>query len=444
LVSTADLPEGVKLRLPISDESNILLVAPGVALTPLMRDRLEQRGITAIQVHPSDFAKIRPKESTSELPNHGAGGADVAALNAGANGSPSDRPQAARKRASFLQKIAPRGTQPFDPREQHCFVQDREQSVQQVEQMFASIEVIRNDEIEAFQGLSVDALTKIAADVDLFVTLGITPAADRYPARHSHQTAMLAMAIGAQLGLDQKSLIDMGVGCLVHDIGMLHINRGAYDTPGILDSVAFLEITKHPTLTFDLMRDVDRIGGISRLVAYQMHERCDGSGYPRGRLENQIHPLSKIAAVADVFVALISPRPHRPAIMPYYAIEHLLRGAQQGLFGRKAVQGLLRTVSLFPLGSYVQLNDQRVARVLRTNGHEYTRPILEVWLPDGSQAEPEIVNLMQATTLEVARPLSTLPSEIRPALPQPPLPPDAPYENAGPHENVPVAPAVPD
>jgi hypothetical protein len=221
---------------------------------------------------------------------------------------------------------------------------------------------------------------------------------------------------------------------------MLHINRSVYENPAILDNVAFLEITKHPSITFDMMRSVERIAGTSRLVAYQMHERCDGSGYPRCRLENQIHPLSKIAAVADVFVALVSPRPHRPAVMPYYAMEHILHGAQQRLFGRQAVQGLLRTVSLFPLGSYVELSDGRVGRVLRTNGIEYTRPIIEAWQRDGSQTEPEIVDLVSCPELVVTRPLGALPPEIRCK----PIKPEQPAAEAAPPEASSPEPAIPE
>ena len=72
-----------------------------------------------------------------------------------------------------------------------------------------------------------------------------------------------------------------------------------------------------------------------------MDERCDGSGYPRGRKGKQIHPLAKIAAVADVFVAPISPWPHRPGFLLYKAMEHLIQGTKQGLYDTNAVRGLL-------------------------------------------------------------------------------------------------------
>ncbi|HEX4150561.1 MAG TPA: HD domain-containing phosphohydrolase, partial [Pirellulales bacterium] len=131
------------------------------------------------------------------------------------------------------------------------------------------------------------------------------------------------------------------------------------------------------------------------LIAYQIHERCDGSGYPRRRQVATIHPLARIAAVADVFVALISPRAYRPALMPYYAMEYLLRGAAQGVFDLEAVRGLLTAVSLFPLGSHVMLSDGRTGKVLRSNRAAYNRPILSVAGSAGQPLGSVIVDLNQ-------------------------------------------------
>ena len=78
-----------------------------------------------------------------------------------------------------------------------------------------------------------------------------------------------------------------------------------------------------------------RLTRISRIVAYQIHERCDGSGYPRGMVGDDLHVLSKIAAVADAYVGLVSNRWHRKALMPYYAMEKMLHSIPQGLFDPK-------------------------------------------------------------------------------------------------------------
>ena len=145
------------------------------------------------------------------------------------------------------------------------------------------------------------------------------------------------------------------------------------------------------------------------MVAYQIHERCNGHGYPRRRQGDQIHELAKIAAVADVYVALVSPRPHRPALMPHHALRHILYGVKSGVFDRRAVRALVKTISLFPIGSYLQLQDGRVGRVLRSNPHAPARPVIEMWADDRWQAPPTIVDLAVTPDAVVERPLPSLP-----------------------------------
>ena len=208
-----------------------------------------------------------------------------------------------------------------------------------------------------------------AEDLDLFVCLGINPPSDDYPTRHSLHVAMLAMAIGAIAGWDEATLIELGIGCLIHDVGMERVRGVNPRDSRVFSRSEFEEIAKHPVYTLELIRQQpDRIPPASRIVAYQMHERCDGSGYPRGRTGCQIHELAKIAAVADVYVALVSPRPHRPGTIPYHAMERILHDVKAGLLDPNVVSALLRTVSLFPIGSFVGLSDGRIGKVIRTNG----------------------------------------------------------------------------
>lgn len=300
------------------------------------------------------------------------------------------------------------GDQHYDPELQRKLVANYQKSVEQIENLFLALREIDSADHDQLAGMAEDSIQHLQQDSDLFLSLGIAPGGDKYPARHSVQTSMLAMSVAAHQGLQKDALVSLGVGCLAHDAGMLHIDRALFETTQRLDPIAFLEVTRHPTITFDLMARIDHLAGTSRLVAYQMHERCDGTGYPRRRTTRQIHPLSRIATVADVFVAMISPRPHRPGLMPYFAMEHLLREANRGIFDADAVRALLQTVSLFPLGSYVELSDGRVGKVLRSNGPLYTRPVVHAWNRSCLEMPPDIVNLAEANDVSIVRPLPDL------------------------------------
>ena len=309
----------------------------------------------------------------------------------------------------FLNGVKSHAALPYDPIAMDRFNQHYDDSLQQVESFVRTLEQGRPLDLAVPEAITRDALVKATQDLDLFVRLGINPPAGDYPGRHSLHVAMLAAAVGANLGWDEKTLTELGVGCLLHDVGMLRVPKTCYDTDQVLDDGQFVEIVRHPLHTFDLLADnYSRVPLASRMVAFQIHERTNGSGYPRNRSSEMIHEAAKVAAVADVYVALVSPRPHRPALMPYYAMEHLLYEVKNGTFEGKAVRALLKTISLFPIGSYLALADGRVGRVIRANGEHYGRPIIEAWQEDQLDLGPVVVDLAQEPQTTIRGPLPRL------------------------------------
>jgi HD-GYP domain-containing protein (c-di-GMP phosphodiesterase class II) len=279
----------------------------------------------------------------------------------------------------FAERLQRHGGQPYNAPVMKRFAQLIQRSAEQLRKLFAALNAGQPVRLDVVKSISQDGLFRVAEDKDLFVNLGIAPSRGGYPSRHSLGVGILAMAVGTTLGWDEDTLLDLGTGCLVHDLGMLGIRRAPHNDKRILLPSELAEIAKHPVLTFELLqRHLDLIPPSARMVAYQMHERCNGSGYPRGYGPDRIHYLAKIAAVADVFVALISPRPHRPGSMPYHALKQILLDTKNGLFDPDVVRALLQTVSLFPIGSYVRLNDGRAGKVIRASDQLYDRPIVEV------------------------------------------------------------------
>jgi HD-GYP domain-containing protein (c-di-GMP phosphodiesterase class II) len=388
-VPLESLKVGVTLNVPVyedrSDGSLILLLASGTALTESLLARLKIRGIERVRVHRGELQRVV------------AGFGDKVS-------SPSQPANSRWKHtsASFLNKVATHGVSRYDDANRELLGRVFQSSVKQVETLFDGLSRGEISDTAPLAAVSSESLLRIADDLDLFVSLGLKPATDKYPCRHSLQTAMLAMSIGTVLGLKRDELIELGIGCLVHDAGMLQLQSSIVNVQRALTSVEFLEITRHPTLTFDALRYVADVPNASRLVAYQMHERLNGSGYPRRRTANQIHYLAKIAAVADVFVALLAPRPHRPGLLPYRAMEQILQEAHAGLYDPAVVRALLHTVSLFPIGSYVEISDGRVGKVLRSNRDSYAAPVIETGANRDSR-KLELIDLSHHRDLKVVR-----------------------------------------
>lgn len=310
--------------------------------------------------------------------------------------------------APFAERVRKHGDRPYDPAETARFRDLAGRGALQAAELFGSLSG-RSVPMHLAASVSQDGLERVSEDKDLFVNLGLTLPSDGYPSQHALRVGMLAMSIGATLGWDERTLLDLGVGCLIHDMGMLGLAPEVYQGNRILSASEFAVIAEHPVRLFGLLeRHADQVPEAARLVAYQIHERCDGSGYPRGYTRDQIHEAAQVAAVADVFVALVSPRPHRPGMAPYHAMKKVLQDTKRGVFGGAAVRGLLNTVSLFPIGSYVALNDGRVGRVIRAGERGYDRPVIEAWNRSDLSAPPAVIALADQPDLRVVNSLARL------------------------------------
>lgn len=130
---------------------------------------------------------------------------------------------------------------------------------------------------------------------------------------HSHGVAATAMAIAHRMGLDGRNLQTLRRAALLHDIGKLGVPNTILEKSSRLSAVEWESIRLHPYYT---QRILERIPGFRELafIASSHHERLDGSGYYRNLKAEHLPLPSRILAVADVFDALHSERPYRPAL----------------------------------------------------------------------------------------------------------------------------------
>mgnify|MGYP001376759108 CR=1 FL=1 len=207
---------------------------------------------------------------------------------------------------------------------------------------------------------------------------------------HAVKLAVVAMAIGIELGLDQDNARQIGVAGLLVDVGMTQIPEEITTAERRLTIAEYVLLQRHPIHAADRLERMSGIPHLTKIIAYQVHERPDGTGYPRGRTEATIHQFARILHVADSYVAMTSVRPYRPPVLPYIAMKALLGQAQRNKVEPACVRALLRLLSLFPLGSLVALSDGSVAQTFRANGEDFNNPIVAVLLnAQGERLEPD-------------------------------------------------------
>jgi HD-GYP domain-containing protein (c-di-GMP phosphodiesterase class II) len=258
----------------------------------------------------------------------------------------------------------------------------------------------------------IEFVDMILLDFDWFPTvLSLQKISEDCLSQHMLNVSLLSMAIAAQLGMSRRQLLDVAMGGLLHDLGMQQVPRSIRLVPRPLTADERTQIQDHPARTLEALDPIERLPDAARFVAYQAHERMDGLGYPRQKPAALIHPYAKIVAVADVYVAMISPRPYRTPYLPYEAVRSILHDGGKNKFDRTVLRALLDCVSLTPTGSPVELSDHTRARVIRANTGQHTRPVIEI-MDEAGKSTGRILDLLHQVDLKIAFALrSDLPGE---------------------------------
>jgi HD-GYP domain-containing protein (c-di-GMP phosphodiesterase class II) len=161
-----------------------------------------------------------------------------------------------------------------------------------------------------------------------------------YTLGHSSGVAELAAGAAARCGLPEADMVAIRRAGLLHDIGRSGISAGIWGKPGPLSGKEWERVRLHPYYTERVLARPHVLAQLG-VLASQHHERLDGSGYHRGSPASILSPAARILAAADVYHAMIEPRPHRPARTPETAAEELRREARAGLLDSEAVDGVL-------------------------------------------------------------------------------------------------------
>jgi HD-GYP domain-containing protein (c-di-GMP phosphodiesterase class II) len=151
---------------------------------------------------------------------------------------------------------------------------------------------------------------------------GVVDAKSPWTYRHSDRACVIVMSLASDLGADAGTLRDLRRAALLHDIGKLAVSNRILDKPGPLTKAEFARVREHPLVTERILARVPGCEHVAR-VASAHHERLDGAGYPRALAGPELTMPMRLLAVADVYEALTSDRPYRPALSSREALETL-------------------------------------------------------------------------------------------------------------------------
>ncbi|EQA43308.1 PF11871 domain protein [Leptospira broomii serovar Hurstbridge str. 5399] len=186
-----------------------------------------------------------------------------------------------------------------------------------------------------------------------------------------------ALIIGKLLDYSRPKMVDLAISCLVADVGMTKVPATVSEKTDQLNDEEYKSILKHTIIGYQILTQRIKMKNSLAVVALQHHERYDGKGYPQKLTAGAIEEAARIYAIADNFSALITNRPHRKRILPHEAIKSMI-SMDVGKFDLKIVRTFLNHVSLYPVGSCVELSDKRIGLVLSSNPDKPLRPSIRI------------------------------------------------------------------
>ncbi len=222
-----------------------------------------------------------------------------------------------------------------------------------------------------------------------------------YSFAHSVQVALNCVVVAKILGYNAAELKELGAGALLHDIGKTAVPSHIWGKEGDLTHEEFERVQTHPEAGFEILRKTE-LGLLPAHVAFQHHERWDGSGYPRGLKDSEILKYARVCAVCDVFDAMTSDRPYKKAAHPFHGLEFVVENSGI-LFDPDIVEAFTKVVAPFPAATSVTLSTGEVAIVKKLNPRALDRPVVvAIKDPDGRFYQaPRLINLLHETSVRI-------------------------------------------
>jgi HD-GYP domain-containing protein (c-di-GMP phosphodiesterase class II) len=222
-----------------------------------------------------------------------------------------------------------------------------------------------------------DIIAELFENRKLLVNLVDIRTSDSYTFAHSVNVAVLALITGIGLGLHETQLKHLAMAAMLHDIGKTCVPDEILNKKGSLTPEEMVIMQKHTEFGKKILSCQPNLSIFCGRVAYEHHEKMNGSGYPRGLKDDDIHLFSKITSIVDVYDAITSNRSYHSQHLPHEGYEYL-SACGGSIFDYDIVTTFLRHVACYPVGTIVQISSGEIGIVVDTPKNLTTRPEVRV------------------------------------------------------------------
>ncbi len=222
---------------------------------------------------------------------------------------------------------------------------------------------------------------------------------DEYTYHHSVNVSILSVALGQRLGLNKKSLTDLGLVALFHDMGKIEIPNEILNKPSSFTDAEWDIMKKHPfwgVRAILKLRGFDHTSIRAAIAAFEHHMNYDLSGYPRVRKPMEQDFYSKIIALADQYDGMTSSRVYsRIPMPPDRALSLMMERAGKQL-DPILFKFFINMIGVFPVGTLVMLDTKELGLVYQSDAMFLDRPkVLVIINNKGVKVDGYVVNLTE-------------------------------------------------
>jgi len=198
-------------------------------------------------------------------------------------------------------------------------------------------------------------------------------AADEYMYQHSIGSSVWAVVFGRHLGFDRETLVAVGLGGMLLDIGKTKIPTEILRKPDRLTDKEMALMRRHVEFSLDILAEAGNVDPRIECMVANHHERFNGEGYPGVLKGPEIPVLGRLAGIVDTYDAMMTKRPYARRVSSFDAMRELQRISNTE-FQSEMVDQFVQAVGMFPTGSLIELNTGEVGIVVAQNNYQRLRP----------------------------------------------------------------------
>lgn len=286
------------------------------------------------------------------------------------------------------------------------FVEIYEKSCSEITKIHTAIRNSRNFSPNEVQKCVTSLTELLVQNRNIFLyTVGLDYNKDHLVV-HAVNTSIYALIIGIGLKYDLEKMIQLGTGTMLLNAGMVQIPGYILNKENNLSERELTQIKMHPVQGYQALKSLGGLNEESATISLQHHEQYNSLGYPRKLKGIDISEFARIATVADNYEALVEDRSYRPRSYYYKAMKELVSSGS-GKFDPVILRVFISVLSVYPIGSLVLLNNQKIGIVVGSFQNNPMRPVIKLLRDEkGNRIKGiEIVNLLEEQKLYIVNTL---------------------------------------